>query len=241
MKDNKEGETSMSYIKENIVQLKKQVVDTCEKIGRNPEDVQIIGVTKTIDPDRINEAIACGITDIGENRVQEIMNKYDAVSNVHWHMIGHLQTNKVKYMIDKVKLIHSLDRITLAEEINKRAKQHNITIEALLQVNVAQEDTKFGLDCNEVDDFINKVQEMENIKISGFMTIAPYAEDPEEVRTVFKRLKSMFEEVKAKKMQGVEMKYLSMGMTNDFKVAIEEGSNMIRVGTGIFGQRDYTK
>ncbi|WZL74766.1 YggS family pyridoxal phosphate-dependent enzyme [Clostridiaceae bacterium 35-E11] len=231
----------MSYIKDNIMNLRKQVADTCNKIGRNTEDIQIIGVTKTIDSDRMSEAIQCGMTDVGENKVQEIINKYDIVSPVHWHMIGHLQTNKVKYIIDKVKLIHSLDRITLAKEINKRAKQHNLIIETLVQVNVAQEDTKFGLNCNEVNDFIDQVQEMENIKISGFMTIAPYVENPEDVRQYFKRLKSMFEEVKSKKMRGVEMKYLSMGMTNDFQIAIEEGSNMIRVGTGIFGKRNYSK
>jgi len=188
---------------------------------------------------RINEAVNKGIKNVGENRVQEIMDKYDKISEVNWHMIGHLQTNKVKYIIDKVKLIHSLDRINLAIEIDNRAKQQNIEANVLIQVNVAKEDTKFGIASEDVYGFIESIYNLENIKIQGLMTIAPYVEDPEEVRTYFKELKNIFEEIKMRNYKGVEMKYLSMGMTNDFKIAIEEGSNMIRVGTGIFGERNY--
>ncbi|QEK11978.1 YggS family pyridoxal phosphate-dependent enzyme [Crassaminicella thermophila] len=231
----------MTYIKRNILNIKKEIYETCNKIGRKPDDIQLIAVTKTVDSERINEAIMQGITDIGENRVQEIMKKYDDVSNVGWHLIGHLQTNKVKYIIDKVKMIHSLDRINLAEEINKRAKQHNRIMDVLVQVNVANEETKFGLDCSEVYEFLERMQPLEYIQVKGLMTIAPYEENPEDVRKYFKTLKAMFEEIKVKKLPRVEMKYLSMGMTNDFKVAIEEGSNMIRVGTGIFGSRNYNK
>ncbi|TCO78960.1 YggS family pyridoxal phosphate-dependent enzyme [Marinisporobacter balticus] len=231
----------MLYIKENIDSIREQMNEACKRVGRNADEIQLIAVTKTVDREKINEAIAMGITDIGENRVQEIMDKYVAVSNVHWHMIGHLQTNKVKYIIDKVKLIHSVDRISLVQEINKRAKQNNRIMDILVQVNVAKEDTKFGLACEDVYDFLKQIQPLEHIKVKGLMTIAPYEENPEDIRKYFKILKEMFEEIKLKKFLGVEMQYLSMGMTNDFQVAIEEGANIIRVGMGIFGRRNYNK
>ncbi len=229
----------MSYIKSNIEFIKNEINDACVKVGRDPKDVSLITVTKTVDTERIQEAINNGITEIGENKVQEIMDKYNDISNVDWHMIGHLQTNKVKYIIDKVKLIHSVDRLSLANEINKRAKQHNKIANVLIQVNVAKEDTKFGIESEEVDSFIQSLLNLENIKISGLMTIAPFVDDSEEVRQYFKELKSIFEYIKSKEYKNVEMKYLSMGMTNDFKIAIEEGANLVRVGTGIFGKRNY--
>lgn len=229
----------MSYIEKNIKELRTEIDEICSEIGRNHEEIQLIAVTKTVDHERINEAIGAGAKDIGENKVQEIMEKYDVVSNVNWHMIGHLQTNKVKYIIDKVKLIHSVDRMSLAEEINKRAKQHGKIMDVLVQVNVANEETKFGLASNEVFEFFEKIQALEYIRVKGLMTIAPYEENPEAVRKYFKMLKELFEEIKTKQFPRVEMKYLSMGMTNDFKVAIEEGANIIRVGTGIFGRRNY--
>lgn len=231
----------MKYIEENIKNIREQINQACSKVGRNPDDIQLIAVSKTVDCERINESVLKGMTDLGENKVQEIMDKYNEIHNVYWHMIGHLQTNKVKYIIDKVKLIHSLDRISLAKEINKRAKQHNKVMDVLIQVNVANEDTKFGLACEEVYDFIEKIQPLEYIKVKGLMTIAPFEENPEDVRKYFKKLKEMFEEIKTKNFSQVEMKYISMGMTNDFQVAIEEGSNIIRVGTGIFGRRNYNK
>jgi len=229
----------MSYVEQNINWLKNEIINTCAQVGRDPEEVNLIAVTKTIDTFRINEAVNKGIKEVGENRVQEIIDKYDKISEVNWHMIGHLQTNKVKYIIDKVKLIHSLDRINLATEINNRAKQQNLEARVLIQVNVAKEDTKFGIASEEVYGFIESIYNLENIKIQGLMTIAPYVEEPEEVRKYFKELKNIFEEIKMRNYKGVEMKYLSMGMTNDFKIAIEEGSNMIRVGTAIFGERNY--
>lgn len=229
------------YIKENIADVRKQIQQTCGKIGKKTDEIQLIAVTKTVDATKINEAIKEGIDHIGENKVQEIREKYVSLPNVNYHMIGHLQTNKVKYIIDKVKLIHSVDRISLAEEINKRAKKHNIIMDTLVQVNVAKEDTKFGLECEEVYDFLDRIQSLENIRVKGLMTIAPYEENVEAVREYFKELKEMFEEIKNKNFSDTEMKYLSMGMTNDFRVAIEEGSNMIRVGTGIFGRRNYNK
>ncbi len=231
----------MSDIRQNIIDIKQEIAEICERANRNPDDILLLGVTKTVEPQRINEAIAEGITDIGENRVQEILNKYESVDPVHWHLIGHLQTNKVKYIVDKVKMIHSLDSIRLAEEINKRAKQHQVLMDVLVQINVAKEDTKFGLYVDELDDFIKKVQEFENINIKGLMTIAPFEENPEKVRPYFRTLKSIFERIKAKKLERVDMQYLSMGMSNDFKIAIEEGANIIRIGTAIFGKRNYNK
>lgn len=154
-------------------------------------------------------------------------------------MIGHLQSNKVKYIIEKVDLIHSLDRMSLAKEIQKRANEHNIIVDTLIQVNVAEEESKFGLRYDEVLDFIEKIIKFENIRIKGLMTIAPYTDEPEEVRFVFKQLRNLFDEISLMNYKNVDMKYLSMGMTNDYQIALEEGANMIRIGTGIFGKRIY--
>ncbi|SHJ13286.1 hypothetical protein SAMN02745975_01347 [Geosporobacter subterraneus DSM 17957] len=229
----------MSQIADNISNIRQEITKTCMKLGKKTEEVHLIAVTKTIEPERINEAIACGITDIGENKVQEVINKYDLVSPVNWHMIGHLQTNKVKYIIDKVKLIHSLDRISLAEEIQKRAERINRSIDVLIQVNIGQEETKSGIEPESVHNFIEALQTFSHIRVKGLMTVAPYEEDPEKVRIYFKAMREIFEKIRAKKLSGIEMKYLSMGMTNDYKVAIEEGANMIRIGTAIFGSRIY--
>lgn len=209
------------------------------KSGRQ-DDVEIIAVTKTVDVDRIKEAINLGLKNIGENRVQELIKKYDIIGEgPNYHMIGHLQTNKVKYIIDKVSLIHSLDRISLAEELNKRAQVKNIKVNVLIQVNVAEEKSKFGLKVEDVFPFLEKVLNYDNIKIKGLMTIAPFAENPEEIRWVFSKLRKLRDKIDDKKYDGVEMKILSMGMTNDYKIAIEEGANMVRIGTGLFGKRNY--
>lgn len=226
-------------IKENLLEVKEDINEIAKKKGVNPEDITLIGVSKTVDCDRINEAISLGLTDIGENKVQEIERKYNDIDEVNWHMIGHLQSNKVRFIIDKVKLIHSLDRKSLAKEIQKRAKQHNIVANVLIQVNVSQEETKFGLAVDEVMPFIESILDYKNISIKGLMTMAPHAEDPEDIRYVFKELKELSEKIKEKDYEGVEMKYLSMGMTNDYKVALEEGANIIRVGRKIFGKRIY--
>lgn len=229
----------MSQIADNISDIRQEITKTCMKLGKQTEEIHLIAVTKTIEPERINEAIACGITDIGENKVQEVMDKYGLVSPVNWHMIGHLQTNKVKYIIDKVKLIHSLDRISLAEEIQKRAERINRSIDVLIQVNIGQEETKSGIEPESVHDFIEALQTFSHIRVKGLMTVAPYEENPEKVRIYFKAMREIFEKIRAKNLSGIEMKYLSMGMTNDYKVAIEEGANMIRIGTAIFGSRIY--
>ncbi|NLW39752.1 MAG: YggS family pyridoxal phosphate-dependent enzyme [Tissierellia bacterium] len=225
-------------IRDNLLDIEEKINKALIRAGREGEKVHLIAVTKTVDVDRINEAIRLGITDIGENRVQELVKKYDIINDkVKYHMIGHLQTNKVKYLIDKVSLIHSLDRMSLAKELNKRAQKHGIIIDTLVQVNVADEESKFGLRVEEVIPFIEDVQDYEHIRIKGLMTIAPFVEDKEEVRWVFRRLRQLSEEIKGRGYENVDMEFLSMGMTNDFEVAIEEGSNMIRIGTAIFGER----
>lgn len=230
----------MSSIKENIEVIKKEIETICLERNRDPKDVTLIAVTKTVGIERIKEAIDAGITDIGENKVQELMDKYEDLRNyANFHLIGHLQSNKVKYIIDKVKLIHSVDSLKLIDEIDKRAKKSNKIVNILIQVNVAREETKFGIDINEVDDYIEYASKFDNIKVQGLMTIAPYYEDPEKTRPIFRILKEKFDELANIKYNNVEMKYLSMGMTNDYKVAIEEGSNMIRIGTKIFGERIY--
>lgn len=230
----------MQDIKDNIFAISRNISDICIKKGKDPDGITVIAVTKTVDTDHINHAIKCGIRNIGENKVQEIMVKYENIEkNVNWHLIGHLQTNKVKYIIDKVVLIHSLDRIGLAEEISKRAERVGLQKDVLIQVNVAQEETKFGIEYEEIDSFAEQLSRFSGIRVRGLMTIAPYYEDAEMARPVFRRLKEKYDMLVAAGIPNVDMKYLSMGMTNDYVVAIEEGSNMVRIGTGIFGARNY--
>ena len=224
------------YIKENLSEINENIYKSLQRVGRK-DNVELIAVTKTVDIDRIEEAISLGITDIGENRVQELEKKIDALGNrVNYHLIGSLQTNKVRFIIDEVKLIHSLDRVSLAKELEKRAKMNNILVNALIQVNVAEEETKSGLRVDEVISFIEEIQKYENIRIKGLMTIAPFTDDEAILRNVFRTMK---ENIISRDYENVSMDYLSMGMTNDYEIAIEEGSNMIRVGTGIFGKRNY--
>ena len=230
----------MQDIKDNISAISRDIREICIKRGIDPDSITIVAVTKTVDTDRMNYAIECGIRNIGENRVQEIMAKYENVKgNVNWHLIGHLQTNKVKYIIDKVALIHSVDSLRLAEEISKRAERAGMVKDVLVQVNVAQEETKFGIEYESIDSFVEQLSSFPGIRVKGLMTIAPYYEDAERTRPVFRRLKEKYDMLATAAVSNVEMKYLSMGMSNDYKVAIEEGSNMVRIGTGIFGARNY--
>jgi PLP dependent protein len=233
---------NLDDIQVNIADIKEEIKQICQNCGRNPDDITLVVVTKTVDPERINHAVDSGISNLGENKVQEIMDKYEAVSkNIKWHLIGHLQTNKVKYIIDKVELIHSVDSVKLAEEISKRAKKYDITKDVLVQINVAEEESKFGIDLDEAVNFVKSISVFDNIRIKGLMTIAPYSENPEGVRLVFRQLKEKFDELSQMNLPNTEMKYLSMGMSNDYQIAIEEGANMIRIGTAIFGKRDYSK
>jgi pyridoxal phosphate enzyme (YggS family) len=229
-------------IRENIEHINQLKAEAAARSGRSGEDVLLVAVTKLHDVDEINEAIDCGITDIGENKVQEIMDKFDHVKPVRWHLIGHLQTNKVKYIIDKVSMIHSVDSLRLAQEINKRAQQHNLTMDILIQVNSAEEESKFGIKTEETGQMIQDILDTcENIRISGLMCIAPFEENPEDARVYFAEVKKLYDEYGKMEHPHLDFQYLSMCMSGDFHVAIEEGSNLIRVGTSIFGARDYSK
>ena len=224
---------------EYIQDLKKKAA---ERSGRSGDDVLLVAVTKIHSTDEINEAIHCGITDIGENKVQEIMDKYDRVEPVRWHLIGHLQTNKVKYIIDKVSMIHSVDSLKLAQEINKRAQQHGLVMDILIQVNSAMEESKFGITTEETGELIGQILETcPNVRIRGLMCIAPFEDNPDDARVYFAEVKKLYDKYGQIDHPMLDFKYLSMGMSNDFEVAIEEGSNLIRVGTSIFGARDYSK
>lgn len=230
----------MQEIKNNIKNIFRDITNICTAKEKDPDGITVIAVTKTIDPERINYAAECGIRNIGENKVQELTAKYENIEkNVNWHLIGHLQTNKVKYIIDKVRLIHSVDSIGLAQEIGKRAGKAGLVMDVLIQVNVAGEKTKYGIEYEEIDSFVKQISNLGGISVKGLMTIAPYYEDTELTRPVFRKLKEKFDLLAKADIPNVEMKYLSMGMTNDYRVAIEEGSNMVRIGTGIFGARNY--
>lgn len=223
-----------------MLDIEKNIEEALRKSGRKDEKVDVIAVTKTIGIDQINKALELGLTNIGENRVQEMMRKHDIIGNkANYHMIGHLQTNKVRNIIDKVSLVHSLDRMPLAKELNKRASMNNLVIDVLIQVNISEEESKYGLKVDEVIPFLENLFKYKNIKIRGLMTMAPHLDNPEEVRWVFRDLRKLSETIKNKNYDNVDMDILSMGMTNDYKVAIEEGSNMIRVGRGLFGERNY--
>ncbi len=228
-------------LEKNIEHVVERVKNAAITSNRNPEEIQLIAVTKTVDIDVIKKAMDYGITHVGENKVQELIRKYDEIGPaVKWHLIGHLQRNKVKYIIDKVDLIHSLDSYKLAEEINSRAKEVSRTIECLLQVNVSGEETKYGVTPDAAKEIVIKISALTNIKIMGLMTMAPYVNNQEEARKFFKGLKNLSKEISEMRIENVEMKYLSMGMSNDFEVAIEEGANLVRVGSLIFGERDYS-
>ena len=227
-------------IKENLNVVRDNIKKAAEKSGRNPEDITLVAVTKTHGADMINEAISFGVTDIGENKVQEILEKYDHVKPVRWHLIGHLQTNKVKYIIDKVYMIHSVDSIKLMDEIERQAAKHNIVMKILIQVNISGEETKFGIKPEELGDFLEYAETLSHVKVYGLMTIAPKVDDGMSNRLHFDNIHKIYIDISEKKYDNISMKYLSMGMSGDYEAAIECGSNMVRVGSAIFGARNYT-
>lgn len=233
----------MSNIKENLNCIRNNIKKSTQKSNRKENDVMLLAVTKTVDVDAIQQVIDNGITNVGENKPQELARKYDVLGDkVNWHLIGSLQTNKVKYIIDKVYMIHSLDREVLCEEIQKRAEKINRTINCLVQVNISKEESKHGLEQEDVLAFIENVsKKYKNIRIRGLMTMAPFTEDEKTVRSVFKGLKDLSINIEQKNIPNVSMEYLSMGMSNDYEIAIEEGSTIVRVGTSIFGERNYNK
>jgi pyridoxal phosphate enzyme (YggS family) len=231
----------MGNIKENIEEINSIKYKAALKSGRNKGEVLLCAVTKTRGADEINEAIRAGITDIGENKVQEIMDKYEHIDPVRWHMIGHLQTNKVKYIIDKVDLIHSVDSMRLAEEINKRAGQHEKVMDILVQVNSAMEESKFGASTEDARDLLDGILEnYPHIRVKGLMCMAPFEENPEDAAVYFAQVKELYDAYASEvKHERLDFSILSMGMSHDFEVAIKEGSNLIRIGTAIFGERNY--
>ncbi len=227
-------------IKENISEVNSKIKDACKRAGRNDKDVTLIAVSKTKPVSDIEEAYQTGTIDYGENKVQELTVKYPVLpKDINWHLIGHLQTNKVKYIIDKVALIHSVDSFKLASQIEKEAVKHGIDVNILIQVNVADEDTKFGLGYDETIDTVKEISTLKNVHIKGLMTIAPFTDNPEDNRIYFKKLKELSDKIASLNIPNVEMQELSMGMTGDYEVAIEEGATLVRVGTGIFGNRCY--
>lgn len=231
----------MSYISENLVLVNEKIERSANLAGRNPEDIKLVAVTKTYGAYIINEAISCGVTDIGENRVQEVMEKYDDVKPVRWHIIGHLQKNKVKYIIDKAELIHSVDSFELAKEIDRQAKKIEKVQNVLIEVNISGEESKFGVLPEDCEDLCRQISEsFDNVKIQGLMTVAPYTQDERLLRNVFEGLRDLASEISDNGIEKVDMTELSMGMTNDYPLAISCGATIVRVGTGIFGKRDYT-
>ncbi|HHX67400.1 MAG: YggS family pyridoxal phosphate-dependent enzyme [Miniphocaeibacter sp.] len=225
--------TNLDEIQNNIKNIKDEL-----SINR---DITLIAVSKTVDSQRVLEAYNHGQKEFGENKVQELVKKYEEINNsdVIFHMIGHLQTNKVKYLVNKVKLIQSLDRLSLLKELEKRGKNNNYIFNCLIELNLAKEESKTGLHEEDLLELIEKIEECEFVKVKGLMTVAPYYEDLEKVRVYFRKLKNIYDDLANKNFKNINMEYLSMGMSHDYKVAIEEGSNMIRVGTSIFGERNY--
>ena len=227
-------------VKENLITVQNKVNDACERAGRKTDEVTLIAVSKTKPVPMLLEAYNAGAREFGENKVQEIMDKYDKLpQDINWHLIGHLQRNKVKYIIDKVKMIHSVDSMRLAEEISKEAVKKSVHMDILLEVNVAGEESKFGFSCEEAAKEVENFAALPGITVQGLMTIAPFVENPEDNREVFRKLKKLSVDIASKNIDNVFMRDLSMGMTGDYEVAIEEGATLVRVGTGIFGERNY--
>ncbi len=217
----------------------ERIHKACERAGRKPEEVKLLGASKTVPPEKIREFYGCGLKVYGENRVQEFLKKFEALQdlNIEWHFIGYLQTNKVKYLMNKVVLIHSLDRKSLADEIQKRAQKAGITQNVLIEVNVGGEETKAGVEPQNLKELFEYTLSLQNLRVLGLMCIPPYLEDPEEVRPYFRRLRELKEELERE--FNVKLPHLSMGMSHDFEVAIEEGATIVRVGTALFGERKY--
>lgn len=225
-------------IKENIVSVEKIISEECQKSGRQSSDVTLIAVSKTKPVEMLQEAYDYGCRDFGENKVQELIDKYEIMpKDIRWHMIGHLQRNKVKYIVDKVYMIHSVDSLRLAEEISREAVKKQVEVKILIEVNVADEATKFGISCDETIQLIKEIAKLPNILIKGLMTIAPYVENEEENRYNFQKLKKISVDIMNENIDNVCMDVLSMGMSGDYRVAVSEGATYVRVGTGIFGIR----
>ena len=227
-------------IEKNYKIILNNIKEACNNSKRNINEIKLIAVSKTKPISYILKAKELGLLEFGENKVQEILEKNTTLdSDISWHMIGHLQTNKVKYIVDKVKMIHSVDSLKLAAEIDKQCKKNNIILPILIEVNVSNEETKYGLKLSEVENFIKDAKKFDNIRIEGLMTVAPYTKNPNDNRIFFRRLKEKMIEINEKNFYN-NLSVLSMGMSNDYMVAIEEGATIIRVGSALFGERNYT-
>ena len=224
----------------NLKEVEQNIITACKKSGRNREGITLIAVSKTKPIPLLEEAYHAGVRDFGENKVQELCEKYEGMEkDIKWHMIGHLQTNKVKYLIGKTTLIHSVDSYKLACEIEKQAAKQDCIMDILIEVNIAEEETKFGLSEEDVIELVRNVAKLPHVRIKGLMTVAPYVVDSEENRQFFRKIKQLSVDIDNQNIDNVSMNILSMGMTGDYMVAIEEGATMVRVGTGIFGERNY--
>ena len=228
-------------VAENYRHVLKKVEEACARSGRDPKDVTLIAVSKTKPIEMIEEAMEAGARVFGENKVQELCDKYEQLpKDLHWHLIGHLQRNKVKYVVGRAAMIHSVDSERLAVAISEEAVKKGLVQDILIEVNVAGEENKFGVTCDEAEEFVKKIAVLPGIKIRGFMTSAPFVENPEDNRKYFRELKQLLVDINNKNIDNVYMNVLSMGMTNDYTVAVEEGATHVRVGTAIFGARDYS-
>lgn len=229
-------------IKENIAQVENNIIKALLEAKRGENEAALIAVSKTKPIPMLEEAYSYGIRDFGENKVQELCEKYEQMpKDIRWHLIGHLQRNKVKYIVDKAYLIHSVDSLRLAEEIQKEAAKKQVDVDILIEVNVAMEDTKYGVTCEETEELVRQIALLPNVHIKGLMTIAPYTENAEDNVIYFKKLKQLSVDIAEKNIDNVYMGVLSMGMTGDYEEAVKHGSTYVRVGTGIFGERDYSK
>ena len=229
-------------LKENLINVENNIMKACEKAGRNRSEVALIAVSKTKPVEMLQEVYDQGIRYFGENKVQEMCDKMEVMpKDINWNMIGHLQTNKVKYIVGKTSLIHSVDSLKLAEEIQKQAIKNNVVVDILVEVNIANEETKFGISKEDAIQMVKDIAKLDHIRIKGLMTIAPFVENPEDNRLYFREIKQLSVDINNQNIDNVCMDILSMGMTGDYMVAIEEGSTMVRVGTGIFGERNYNK
>lgn len=227
-------------LKENLAQVEANIQKACEKSGRARQEVTLIAVSKTKPVEMLQTIYDCGVRDFGENKVQEMCDKMEVLpKDIKWHMIGHLQTNKVKYIVGKTELIHSVDSVHLAAEIQKQAVKHNVIVPILIEVNIAEEESKFGIHKEDTIAMVREIAAMDHLQIKGLMTIAPFVENAEDNRLYFREIKQLSVDIKNQNIDNVSMDVLSMGMTGDYMVAIEEGATLVRVGTGIFGERNY--
>lgn len=227
-------------LKENLTHVEEKIETVCSTHGIPRDSITLIAVSKTKPVEMLQEIYDAGCRDFGENKVQELVDKYEQLpKDIRWHMIGHLQRNKVKYIIGKVVLIHSVDSLRLAETIEKESAKHNITTDILIEVNMAHEESKFGVLPEEIYDLLMEISKFEHVRVKGLMTVAPFVDNPRKNSEIFEKMHKLSVDIESKNIDNITMSILSMGMTNDYEVALEEGSNMIRVGTAIFGERNY--